>query len=894
VQSISKDGPLELCLGDFVTLSVANTSGYHYQWKREGIPVGSDLNEFTATDAGTYSLIVSNVSGCFANSSNVINVSNVNSQLISTFKVNGPTSFCQGGNVELSVTNNPLFTYQWQKDGTDIAEATTNAYTAQYSGTYALYVRNSDGCRNKTEDVNVIVSNLPVAPLITSGGPLVFCQDDSVILSVTNTPGYIYHWKHNDNSTGSNLNSYAAKSAGTYSLVVSNAAGCTVNSLNSLNVSVNTKPGVPAVNISGPTSFCQGGNVLLSVVNNADCKYQWQKDGSDIPDATTNSYSAKNEGDYSLNVINLSGCTSKTDKVNLNVFAVPDAQTISSAGPLELCLGDSTILSVTGTAGYTYQWKRNGQHIGSNLNSFAAKTSGTYSLVISNSSGCSVNTANTIDISDANSQLTTTFKVSGSTSFCQGNSVEMSVSANPEYKYQWQKDGANINGATDHLYSASDSGIYCLNVINSKGCKNKTEDVKVIVFNSPAAPLILTEGSVQLCQGDSVILSVTNTPGYSYQWKLNSGAVGSDSINYIAKVSGTYTLTVSNSIECSASSINSVPVTVNPLPVIGTISQIGNDTKFCRGENITLSVPQNGTYKYSWMNRSVYIPDAALNTFTAGESGEYTVEVTSDAGCRIIPEPVKIEVVEMPSMPAIDKGTYFPKMCLGENLLKFSVKDSVSGYNYKWYRNGTPYSSAKSILIQDEGRYYLEAKIDICTSPYDSLIVDFQDDILPKPDIYARGSTIWYLTTSADAKYYSWSFNGKIIPGADKKYYVANQDLGVYRVGVSKDKECFTFSDTLRIIAGTTGIEDEDIFKDIKIYPNPTTGLITIVMENNTCGELNIDVMKQNGSIIMNHKFEKNSGFFSGVLDLSGSSSGIYLLRISIQNNITTRKIILK
>ncbi|MBK9391321.1 MAG: immunoglobulin domain-containing protein, partial [Bacteroidetes bacterium] len=193
-------------------------------------------------------------------------------------------------------------------------------------------------------------------------------------LSVTSIPGYTYHWQHNNNSTGSNLNSYAAKSSGLFSLVVSNAAGCTVNSVNTLNVSVNPKPSVPAVNISGPTSFCQGGSVKLSVINNSDYKYQWQKDGSDIPDSTINTYSAKNAGAYSLNVINSSGCISRTEKVNLNVFAAPTPQPISTNGPLELCLGDSTILSVTGTEGYSYQWKRNGQFIGSTLIHYPLKS----------------------------------------------------------------------------------------------------------------------------------------------------------------------------------------------------------------------------------------------------------------------------------------------------------------------------------------------------------------------------------------------------------------------------------------------------------------------------------------------------------------------------------------
>ncbi|MBK9391322.1 MAG: T9SS type A sorting domain-containing protein [Bacteroidetes bacterium] len=528
-----------------------------------------------------------------------------------------------------------------------------------------------------------------------------------------------------------------------------------------------------------------------------------------------------------------------------------------------------------------------------NLNSLSAKIAGTYSLVISNSSGCSVNTVNNIDIADANSQLTTTFKVSGSTSFCRGNSVDLSVSNNPEYKYQWQKDGSNITGATNNIYSAQDSGIYSLNVINSKGCKNKTEDVKVIVFNSPAAPLILTEGTTQLCQGDSVILGVTNTPGYSYQWKLNGGAIGTDSIFHSAKSSGTYTLNVSNSIGCSASSANSVPVTVNPLPVIGSISQMGNDTKFCRGESITLSVPPDNSYSYSWKNKTAVVEGQTTNLFIARETGEYTVEVLSSSGCKKIAEPVKIEVVEMPAMPSIDPGIYHPDICLGENPLRLSVKDTAAGYNYKWFKNGTPYSVSKYIDIQEGGNYYLEANLDICTSARDSLVVKSMKT-LPKPDIFAHGSTVWHLSTTSKANYYKWYYNGSAIPDADKKMYVANQNLGIYRVGIADDIQCFSLSDTVRIPTNITGIEDNDPFENVKIFPNPTTGLITIEINNNIYGELEIDIMTINGLKIRNIKSDKISDYFVMEIDLTDYSSGMYIINLSAGKYFATRKIILR
>jgi hypothetical protein len=890
--SISTSDPLQLCLGDSATLSVTNIPGYTYQWKRGGVSTGSNLNTYEAKSSGNYTVVVSNSSGCTASSANSTNILDVNSQMTTTFRLSGPTSFCQGNSVIMSVSDNPAYTFQWLKDGTNIDQATTNSLTVTNSGIYSLVVMNSGGCKNKTEDINVNVSALPVAPLISAGGPIEFCQNDSVILSVSNIPGYSYRWKLNEIPTGTNINSITAKNPGVYSLAATNSAGCTASSLNTLNVTVNPKP-VASVSLNGPASFCQGSSVLLSVQKDSTNSYQWLRNGSGIEDGRTNSYAAKDQGTYSLIITSTPGCIHRTGDVTLNVHEAPVAPAISTVGPLELCLGDSTTLSVPATDGYFYQWRRNGQPTGSGLTSIVARNAGTYTLAVSNSAGCSVNATNNIELADVNSQVTTTFKVSGPTSFCSGGSIDLSVNNNSAYKYQWVKDGANITGATTNFYSTQDSGLYYLNVTNSNGCKNKTEDVNIVVYSTPATPLISSEGPLQNCQGDSVILSVTKISGYSYQWKLNGGAIGSDSSQLSAKSSGTYTLAVANKKGCSASSANSVAVTVNPLPAIGTISQIGNDTKFCRGESITLSVPLDNSYSYSWKNKTSVVDGETTNMFIARETGVYTVEVLSSSGCKKTADPVKIEVVEMPAMPKIDPGNYYPNICLGENPLRLSVKDTAAGYRYKWYKNGTPYSVSKYIDIQDGGNYYLEANIDICTSARDSLVVKSMET-LPKPDIIAHGSAIWHLSTTSKANYYKWYYNGSVIPDADKKMYVAHQNLGIYRVGISDNMLCFSLSDTIRIPTDITGIEDIYPFENLKIFPNPTNGLITIEMDNNIYGELEIDILTINGNKIRTVKSEKISDYFSDEIDLSDYSSGMYILNLSVGKYSATRKIVVR
>jgi len=892
--SVASSDPLTLCLGDSATLRVDEIPGYNYQWKRDSKNIGINSSTYEAKLAGNYTLVVSDSRGCSAVSSNSVTVADVNSQITTTFRVNGPVAFCQGGSVTMSVTNNPDYTYQWTRDGSDIANATINSYTAQTAGVYALKVTNISGCRNKTEDISVTVSALPEIPLISASGNLEFCQGDSVILSIASIPGYSYHWKLNGVAIGSDKNSLSAKNSGTYTLTVSNAAGCSVVSYNSVRITVYPIPFVQQLSLNGPSTFCKGSSVVLSVIRNESNTYQWLKNGINVDDSTSNSFAAKEPGTYSLIIMNEGGCTFRTGDAVLSVLEAPVAPSITSVGPLDLCIGDSTVLSFTNPYGYSCRWFRNGNVFANSVTSVTAKSAGKYSLVVTNTTGCSSNAANTIDLKDVNSQVTTTFRVNGPTEFCRGNSVGLSVSNNPDYFYQWIKDNANIPGATTNSYTAADSGTYFLHVMNSSGCKNKTEDIRVIVFPNPGKPLIKTDGLLETCEGDSVILSVDYIQGHSYQWKLNGGVVGANSNRHISRNSGTYTILISNIYGCSAQSVNAIEALFHPLPLVGTISQIGNDKKFCKGESISLSVPLNTSYKYAWKNNASMISDASSNQYTARESGKYTVEVTSEKGCSKVPEAVNIDVVEMPAVPTIDPGIYFPKMCLNENYLKLSVKDTVPNYTYRWYRNGTPFSTAKSLAIQDEGTYYLEASYDICTSKHDSLIVEFNENTLPKPDITAHGPTIWYLNTTSDADYFKWSYNGDIIPGAENRYYIAHQNYGIYRVGVSNDRDCYSFSDTIKIPLGTTGIEESYPFENIKIYPNPARNIITVEMDNSVYGRLRVEVLSQNGSKILIHEFEKSAPFFSGKIDLSGRPTGIYFIKISAENYLTTRILILE
>jgi hypothetical protein len=168
-------------------------------------------------------------------------------------------------------------------------------------------------------------------------------------------------------------------------------------------------------------------------------------------------------------------------------------------------------------------------------------------------------------------------------------------------------------------------------------------------------------------------------------------------------------------------------------------------------------------------------------------------------------------------------------------------------------------------------------------------------DALAKPVIYAQGPTLWYLVCSNDsASQYKWYYNGTLITGANKFIYVANKNLGKYHVSIANAKGCFTKSDTIKIPTGTTGIEDVDPFEGLKLFPNPTSGLMTLEMNNQLFGDLMLKIVTPEGKEIVNKILDKTTLHFITQINLSSQSKGVYFMSLSIKGYTTNRKIIIE
>lgn len=576
---VTPGGPTTFCSGGSVTLSAPG--GFTYLWS-----TGATTQSITVSAAGSYFVTVKDANGCSATSGNTT----VTVHLLPTPTItpSGPTTFCAGGNVTLSAPSG-FNSYLWSTG------ATTQSINVTASGNYTVTVTDANGCSGTSPATTVTANPLP-APTITPSGPTTFCAGGSVTLSAP--AGFAsYLW-----STGATSQSITVSTTGSYSVTVTDANGC---SGTSAPTSVTAGSAVvPLITPSGPTTFCAGGSVTLTA-SAGFASYLWSNG------ATTQSITVSASGSYTVTVSNAGGCNGTSAATNVTVNPLPPTPVINASGPTTFCAGGSVTLSAP--AGFvSYLWST-----GATTQSINVGSSGSYSVTVTDSNGCSATSAPAnVTVNAVPSPVVT---ASGPTTFCAGGQVTLSAPAGFT-SYLWS------NGAATQSINVNASGSYSVTVTNSNGCSGTSAPTSVTVA-AAINPVITASGPTTFCAGGSVILSAP--AGFAtYLW--STGAT-TQSINVTS--SGTFTISVSDGNGCSGTS-GSQSVTVTPNPD-ATITAPATMTG---GSSGSASVPAGvaGT-TYSWTVTGGTLTSSATArsvTFVAGALGGVSLSVTvSSGGC---------------------------------------------------------------------------------------------------------------------------------------------------------------------------------------------------------------------------------------------------------------------
>jgi len=197
-----------------VLLSTTSSGVASYQWKLGGsIILGAESDTYTATESGSYTVVGTSSHSCVTESAPHATTVYVPP----TISISGATSGCDS--VSLSTVESGVVSYQWKLDGDIIVGAESDTYVATASGSYTVVGTSADACVAESSSHVVTVYITPAAPTIT----VTFAT-----LSVPNIYA-AYQWRlEGDDILGATSATHAASVPGNYSILVTDANGCSV------------------------------------------------------------------------------------------------------------------------------------------------------------------------------------------------------------------------------------------------------------------------------------------------------------------------------------------------------------------------------------------------------------------------------------------------------------------------------------------------------------------------------------------------------------------------------------------------------------------------------------------------------------------------------------------
>ncbi len=391
-------------------------------------------------------------------------------------------------------------------------------------------------------------------------------------------------------------------------------------------------------------------------------------------------------------------------------LGLPNAMTsifyikVVASATIPACEGDTVILTAdidASARGYSIQWTGpNGFHSNQrtvSILNIKKNASGWYYVQVNLNDKIARDSVY-VEVSD--SPFTEIIATPNKT-FCEGDSVILSAHPyNPQLNYTW-----STTDKGEHI-TVKKSGRYFLWVKNAGDCEYR-DSIDITVIPKPDVNIV-PNGSLDFCEGDSVILEITPyLPDVEYKW--NTG----ESTKFLTvKKAGEYKVYARNSTECMDSA--SVNISVLPLPAANITE--GNDISICSGDTLRLNAKPDG-HKYYWSTGDT------TQTISVSRPGIYTLIVKNANLCS---DTAYCRVRLYPNIPAKIIGN--TSICKGDSSL-LSLTEQFA--KYSWSTGDT----SKTIYAKERG-WYLVSTVDFngCHSK-DSIYIDVYEVSINSSDL---------------------------------------------------------------------------------------------------------------------------------------------------------------
>ncbi|MFT3911846.1 MAG: T9SS type A sorting domain-containing protein [Ferruginibacter sp.] len=778
-------------------------------------------NTFSSVAAGTHTVTVKDANGCTKTSSITITQP---AQLVASST--GTSISCNGGTSTVTVS----------ATGGVTPYTGTGTFTVN-AGTYNYTVTDANGA---TATTSVTISQpTAIALTLSSGTIAVFGGTTTLTASATGGTG-AYTYKLNSGSYQAS-NTFSSVAAGTHSVTVKDANGCTKTS--SITI---TQPAPPAQLIAASgagTISCNGGTTTVTV----------SATGGVTPYTGTGTFTVS-AGTYTYTVTDAAGTTATTSVT----VTQPSVIGVTIAAGTIAVFGGTTSVQVNATGGtgaYTYKLN-SGSYQSSNT--FAAVAAGSHAVTVMDANGCT--TVKSFTLTQPAQPVQLVASSTAGTISCNGGTTTVVVSATGGVSPYTGTGSFNVTAGT-YSYTVTDA--------------NGTTATTAVTITQPSAISVTLAAGTIAVFGGTTSLTVTATGGTgAYTYQLDGGSFQSSNV-FGTVAAGAHTVIVKDANGCTSSqSITITQPAQNTFVVTATATPIT-----CNSQISTILVEASGgTAPYTGTG------------YYTGYAGTYTYTVTDANGASAsttitITQPTAIALT-VTAAPLTRTG--------GTTTVVITATGGNSGV-YSYQMNGGAFQSSNTFLNVGAGVYTINVKdANGCTAVYTLTIADpgagsLKISLVAKSNATCRGSytgSIKVQATGGRAPY-TYRINGGRYSSSAT---FSSLKAGIYRV-TAKDANGNTVSLVTYIYDGRTvcpgsGREAEGL--TVTAYPNPSTDRFSLAIASGNESDVLVEVMNLYGTKVYEGKGSVSKNYVFG----NNFPAGTYFVRVTQGKDVKTTTII--
>ena len=560
-------------------------------------------NFFTGLVGGQFILVVKDATGC--TNTSIVNISSSPAPFINTIpaaatcgnKNGNITAFGSGGTAPLQYSiNGNIF-------------QVSGFFANLTPGVYTVTVKDANGCMQTT---NVTVANTP-PPTVTAITTAAACNNINGTITATGVNGIAPLQYSINGAIFVTSNIFTGLAAGTYTLTVQDATGCT-----SIATATVANTGGPTVTAVSTVSGCNASDgTITASASGGTPGYQYSINAATYQ--ASNIFNGLPAGNYIVYVKDANGCVNTVTIVVSNI-AGPSINAVPAATACNINNGSITITASGGTPGYLYS-NDGTTYVAGNV--FTGLAAGSYTVYVKDAGGCIKSaTVNVLNISGLSLALSSIISSCGTS-----NGVITATAAGGVAPLTYSINSTNYFAS--NIFTGLGAGVYTVYVKDANGCI-VTKQATVTSANAPSFSVTVQLNAT--CATGSGIISVNASGGVApLSYNIDGGAFQLINI-FINIAPGTHTIIVKDAAGCAAAAqavtINNSGTGTAPTDVSFTINNVLGCTGEGKIKNLK-GLPSGGgrNYEFSldggaFTTASQFRPVAiGTHTITARETG---------------------------------------------------------------------------------------------------------------------------------------------------------------------------------------------------------------------------------------------------------------------------------